>query len=937
MQKIRLYVLLLIFLSAGISAQTVSTYTVTLSSIGTSASGELDDILNDVASFVNVYTAAGRKAIIYFNINTPNAAGNTLVQLTSVMPVLSLRNSTVVFEKHPSALTTQGLEFRGAINNTQFMHGLKLQKIPNSTGNSSLEIRNLSFIGFQGGTLVSPMKVISTSKLDGITIQNSSFITSLAPSATNPAICLDDDNSSGIELTENYAENFSRLYSNNYIGTGSLILHVSGNNLKNTGICGFRGKNCTIEDNTCVFTSGSAGFGSINSNNSSSEATANIIVRNNSLQGLSVPVISSATPALTISAKNNNIILQNNNFTNTYGLVYLTNTDNEVQSCNISNNVVQNPTPLIGTYNGAAGIALNTPKENWIVNNNIISGFPVGIFLTVTNTNSGISFINTGANSINGSNSLSQMSDASFYVLGDPLIAYEKQVNIMGYNLDAQVKNSGKPVFVRKNIIRAGKPINLETGVGNNGISAPTLSKATLSGSNVLLSFSLPNTAASGATYIVDAYKSNSAGHMIDYLGSINITSLAAAYTDQAIALSSGITLTAGERIAVSVTATGDVGGVKSGTSELSYINLTACCTGAKLLTFFNQGNWVCNNENANFRIDCNNIPNILDQAGTTFTFNFGDGTIENRQYNFTSHTYTAPGNYTVTASIISANGCTLIVDAVVVEVRDCPTNCCNTPTIKWDLDTPPCTYRPGRLRVRCANTPSQTGTYTWKIGTEPPIVTTTDFLYYTFTASGNYDIEVSITMPGCTTEMKATTRITASNCGIPCDDCISSFAPDPGDYIVSMWVREDQPTAVSTYTSGVDIRFLNNALQPIGTTQSFTANTPDNLIIDGWQKVEGKFTVPANAYKMVIDLKNNAIGQSVDAYFDDIRIHPVNAGFKTYVYDPVSLRLMAELDQNNYATLYEYDEEGKLIRVKKETERGIKTIKESVNNTRKR
>ena len=50
----------------------------------------------------------------------------------------------------------------------------------------------------------------------------------------------------------------------------------------------------------------------------------------------------------------------------------------------------------------------------------------------------------------------------------------------------------------------------------------------------------------------------------------------------------------------------------------------------------------------------------------------------------------------------------------------------------------------------------------------------------------------------------------------------------------------------------------------------------------------------------------------------------------KSFVYDPVSLRLMAELDANNYATFYEYDDQGNLIRVKKETERGIVTLKES-------
>ena len=64
--------------------------------------------------------------------------------------------------------------------------------------------------------------------------------------------------------------------------------------------------------------------------------------------------------------------------------------------------------------------------------------------------------------------------------------------------------------------------------------------------------------------------------------------------------------------------------------------------------------------------------------------------------------------------------------------------------------------------------------------------------------------------------------------------------------------------------------------------------------------------------------------------YFDDLRIQPFNSSQKAYVYDPVSLKLMAELDENNYATFYEYDDDGTLIRVKKETERGVQTIKET-------
>lgn len=97
--------------------------------------------------------------------------------------------------------------------------------------------------------------------------------------------------------------------------------------------------------------------------------------------------------------------------------------------------------------------------------------------------------------------------------------------------------------------------------------------------------------------------------------------------------------------------------------------------------------------------------------------------------------------------------------------------------------------------------------------------------------------------------------------------------------------------------------------------------------IIDGWQRMEGIITIPDSSAFLDISLENIGTARS---YFDDIRIHPFVSNIKTFVYNPVLLKVMATLDENNFATYYEYDGEGKLVRIKRETNRGVMTIQES-------
>lgn len=166
----------------------------------------------------------------------------------------------------------------------------------------------------------------------------------------------------------------------------------------------------------------------------------------------------------------------------------------------------------------------------------------------------------------------------------------------------------------------------------------------------------------------------------------------------------------------------------------------------------------------------------------------------------------------------------------------------------------------------------------------------------------------------------------------IPATDSMlnQSFALVPGKRMqFSAWVREASDSLVNYRPA-----YLKNHIElQFSGGNPVISFYPGGSIIEGWQKIEGEFRVPGNANTANLVLSNDG---SQLVYFDDIRIHPYSANMKSYVYDDRTLKLAAELDENNYASFYEYDEEGQLVRVKKETIQGIKTIKETRNARQK-
>lgn len=157
------------------------------------------------------------------------------------------------------------------------------------------------------------------------------------------------------------------------------------------------------------------------------------------------------------------------------------------------------------------------------------------------------------------------------------------------------------------------------------------------------------------------------------------------------------------------------------------------------------------------------------------------------------------------------------------------------------------------------------------------------------------------------------------------------SFVLNPSkEYVLSAWVKKENKDfssqAYDYKNVYVRLRFYegNEFIEEMNFL-------PKGVKIKDWKRIFNQFEVPVKSTRVELSLMNES-GQI--SFFDDVRIWPKDGSLKSFVYNSENHRLMAELDENNYATFYEYDKEGTLIRVKKETERGVFTIKETRNRS---
>jgi len=138
----------------------------------------------------------------------------------------------------------------------------------------------------------------------------------------------------------------------------------------------------------------------------------------------------------------------------------------------------------------------------------------------------------------------------------------------------------------------------------------------------------------------------------------------------------------------------------------------------------------------------------------------------------------------------------------------------------------------------------------------------------------------------------------------------------------------------VGPATKGHVIKFwvdANTLPSPVTVTTSTALNLPVKLVAQAgrWYLYEAYHTLPvATSINYYINW------QGTNLNIDDIRVQPAESQMTAYVYDTRSYKVSATLDDQNFATFYQYNGEGKLVRKKLETLKGVMTTEEAQYHT---
>jgi hypothetical protein len=763
------YVLLTLFVNKQIEAQT--TFYVTDPVLGNSNS--LDNVLIQAITSANL----GNNVTVLFKCPS-------LCEIDEVLPLLEISNGSLTLIRDPYTSIPQGIN-RSTYNNPNIVNGFFIK---NTNPLTSIIIDGLDIKNFATDCI-------------GLNIDESNNVTIKNCTLVNTEVAIQYDNSSSNLLIEH------NTFNNNDVSI--LLAGVKCLDYNSTGAI----RNSVIKNNI------------INSPPSSSASIA-----------------CERIPTIGNRYFKHKLLIEENHITGSsffgisissgmgYGLF-----EDFSYDVTLNNNDI----------NSITGLLLDGPLKQFVIKSNRFSSSLQDVQINgVINNNYaqnsyGIDFVGInsfGIPTVNGTNFFSTANAKnSFIIFGD----LGKGVSIIGNTLPKRVVVSdGRYTHIRQNKILSSQNIDSPISLiqnkgqryGNENIAAPSNVTLFSNGNILTVKYNLSGTQITqpNADFIVDFYKSNANGDLLDYIGNQTISTLTSGEFTAQFTITSNNPV---ERIATTVTAYG--GNLDPiGTSQASY-SITPNCHCENLDFCFSTATGCVGTE---ISISDPSTSMVCPRGvSSNYCFNYGDGSANTT---LLTHNYATAGNYTVM----------MIFPA---------TNECLADTIKK-----------------------------------------------------NYVV---------------------STCYHNCIDCIGSFSPVPdSNYVLSAWVMEENaPAQKTSYTyPSIKITFVGTS-QP--TSQIFV---PEGIIIDGWQRIEKPFHIPIDATSIKIELLSSS---EDNCFFDDIRIFPIDGTMKSYVYDPITLRLVAELDENNYATFYEYDEEGKLVRVKKETVKGVMTIKENKNSSVKR
>jgi hypothetical protein len=149
--------------------------------------------------------------------------------------------------------------------------------------------------------------------------------------------------------------------------------------------------------------------------------------------------------------------------------------------------------------------------------------------------------------------------------------------------------------------------------------------------------------------------------------------------------------------------------------------------------------------------------------------------------------------------------------------------------------------------------------------------------------------------------------------------------------YIAKVWVHKTSPenAALNIQLTGT------TGSGALSVTKTVIKSDPLNVIVNDWILMSAEIVVPADfiltsTHSMSVYL-TNASGTSGNAYFDDLSFHPKDAVITGNVYNDKTGLLVAQLDNENFATLYDYDEAGRIVATYKEYSGGTKKVTSSL------